>query len=317
MWLRCQSWNNVTRARAGNASTASRSRKFHGSGGFTLIAVVLLFCVAGLFTVNADPASNSLSGSPSRLPPLPPASSNYRIGANLNTNGAGIFAASVTNDAREVFLRHLIADAERNLENTNLDARLRPVIESQLRQHRMELTNYEEQRKEDAEQKRKFQEALRANPRTAWTNMPDPLENSLRASIRRYESELSDPGLAANVRETDERSLAVLNQQLAERATNVQLWANLRLGIENDNSAQIDEAKKHLASFLAKRLGDTQGKQYPTNLSYDAVIALYQKASGTSSPTVDRRKIVISALVLAAVVPIVIVGSRMFKRCRT
>lgn len=274
---------------------------------------VSLFCTAVLSQVNADTARSNLPNSASQSPRLAPVPGDHPIGARLNTNAAGIFAASRTNDARETVLRHGIEDWERKLENTNLDARARAVFEGNLKRCRMDLTDYEEERKEEAEHQRKFQEALRANFRTAWTNIPDPLENALRAQIRRYESELSDPGLAPNVRETDERSLAVFKQELAERATNVQLWANLRLAEQNNNSAQIDEAKKQLATFLAKRLGDVQGKKYPTNISYDAVMALYHKAAG-SSPTVDRRKIVIAALVLLAIAPIIVIGSRMFWR---
>jgi len=143
--------------------------------------------------------------------------------------------------------------------------------------------------------------------------MPDPMEHTLKADISRYEAELSDPALPQNVREADERSLAVSKQQLGEHTTNAQLWANLMLAQQNNDRAQVDEAKKQLASFLAKRLGDVQGKKYPTNLSYDAVVALYGQASGGGS-MVDRRKHVLFALILAALLPLTIFSYRALRQ---
>ena len=269
-----------------------------------------MVCVTGVFRANAGPATNDIRDSASEVSLSSPASNNS---VSRNTNGTNVFVSSTTNDAREAFLKHVVEDTERKLENTNLDVRLRPRIEAELRQHRMELTNYQQQQKERVEENRNFQDALRANPRTAWTNMPDPMEHTLKADISRYEAELSDPALPQNVREADERSLAVSKQQLGEHTTNAQLWANLMLAQQNNDRAQVDEAKKQLASFLAKRLGDVQGKKYPTNLSYDAVVALYGQASGGGS-MVDRRKHVLFALILAALLPLTIFSYRALRQ---
>ena len=164
-------------------------------------------------------------------------------------------AGTNRHDVYGTWLSNTIEACKQALASTNLDAAHRQLMEQMLRFQQGQLSAHQEQMQKQAE----FVKAARANPRTAWTNLPDPIEAALSSDINTYEALLTDPGLAPAMRKSYEAMLANYRSKLADYHTTAQLRANLRLAEQSQNPEQIAKAKSQLADYLASRQRDLQG----------------------------------------------------------
>jgi len=78
-------------------------------------------------------------------------------------------------DAYEAWLLSTVDDTKRQLEQTNLNKIYRESLEWFLRSNQQKLTNHQEEIQRQAD----FVKSVKANSRTAWTNMPDPISEGL------------------------------------------------------------------------------------------------------------------------------------------
>ena len=208
---------------------------------------------------------------------------------------------TAASNAYEVMLLKQIDDTEHELQKPDLNTNYRHTLQWILSRNQGELSNHLAQVQQNLE----FIKSARANPRTAWTNMPDPIEQALASDVSIYERELANPTLAANTRKTDEAMLEDYKQKLADHITNAQLWANLHMDQQDNNSEQIIRSQNQLADYLAKKLGQMQGKTYPQGMSLDAVIAEYQKQVG-GSHWFDNRTIIRTIMFSIFILPPII-----------
>jgi hypothetical protein len=239
-------------------------------------ALLIALTVLGLF-IHADaapdakqPNANNITSQLGLSPTGPQTSTNFQKG---DTNAMAAPPVAASSDSYKLWLLEDIDKNRRELSETNLSA------------------NYSN-----------FISSIRANPKTAWTNALDPIGRALELGIQRDELELAGSNLAPNLRVTYEMMLADSKLKLADHQTNAQLWANLRTAIQNRDAHEIVEAKQALAGYLARRLGPLQGKTFPSNMSYDAIIAQYKIAAGGSQ--IDRRKVIMGILVLLTIMPV-------------
>ncbi len=213
-----------------------------------------------------------------RVPGSPwvtPISTNFDLS---NVNAGGPTSNAVPHDAMDAWLLQTIEKTKQDLQRPGLDATSRQFLEMSLRRLYGQWDDHQAQ----VQSNKAFIEAIRSNPRTALTNMPDPIEQSWSSAIAQKERELADPRLDPYRRQALETIVTTFKQQLADHTTNAQLWANLRLAQQSKDAEQMDHAKRELADYLAKSLGKIQGKTYPTGMSLDAIMEEYREQGNGS-----------------------------------
>ena len=274
--------------------------------------VVRVFCLLAISTgvVCAEPVADEPEA-PAKLsePRVPHPAKRSVDEDSKDTNSYGEQATNgLPQDVYEMAMRQAMADTRRQLEAPGLDTNTQHFLEGRLKQDEGLLASHQAQVQREAV----FVQSIRANPRTGWTNMPDPGKELFSRGIEQYERELADPALPAHTRHIDELMLKSLKQRLADRNTDFQLWANLRMARERRNPEQIAQAERQLADYLSAKLGRIQGKQYPPGMSLDAIIKQYEIQAGGGK--FDRRRIVIAALVVVALVPAAFLVFRTLRR---
>lgn len=86
---------------------------------------------------------------------------------------------------------------------------------------------------------------------------------------------------------------------ITDHQTNAQLWANLRIARSSKDPEKIARAEQELADYLAAKLGNINGKAYPTNMSLQAILKEYKKAQPQKfDPTVMIRGVIVIFLLL-------------------
>jgi hypothetical protein len=268
---------------------------------------LFLFCLFSIAMANAQTdgqtATNDTTHTVVKYAPLisPPP-----LIPQMTTN----FSVTNAHDAYEGWLLGAVDDTERKLQQTNLNAGYRQSLEWILKLNQGKLSNHQAQIQRESD----FVKAVKSNPRTAWTNMPDPIEEALASDVTKYEGELANTSLAPNTRKTYEAMLDNYNQKLADHETNAQLWANLRLALDSHKQEQLVQAQRQLADYLATRLGKVQGKTYPAGMSLDAILAEYQKQANGSHWS--NRQTIIRFFLLAVflVPPVVMIFVALKKR---
>ena len=216
------------------------------------------------------------------------------------------------NDVAGVWLLGEIENIKSKLQNQALDPTARKFMENNLADLQVRLDDHKNQ----VQGREAFIARVRANPRTAMTNfsnLPDPVVQSMSALKARYERTLAETNLAPEVRKADEHLLATIDQHLTDHQTNVQLWANLHQVEMSKDPAKTEQAKRALASYLAIRLGKIQGKTYPANISLDAIMVEYNKLDGGSS-WFRSRNIIRAAIIGVFLVPPVVMMFMMFRK---
>jgi len=210
------------------------------------------------------------------LPPPSPWFMQPETNFNLSDTNEEEFKARTAFDTMEVGLLNRINEIKTNLSQPALPPSSRGMLEHLLGELRWQLANHRAM----VQSNQAFAQAIRANPKTAWTNMPDPIEQSLSMAIARNERILADPTLDPNNRRIFEHMLEDSEQKLADHETNAQLWTNLRLARASKDTERITHAETELATYLADRLGKIQGKKYPPGMSLDAIMEEYKKQAG-------------------------------------
>jgi hypothetical protein len=215
------------------------------------------------------------------------------------------YKANVTGDAMEVGLLKKINDIKVSLTNSRLDSYSRGRFQHLLTEFRAKLADHREM----IQKNRVFIASMRSNPTTGWTNMPDPIEQLLASDVRRDEQILANPSIDPNTRNMYEKLLWNSREKLADHETNAQLWINLRMAEQSGNTAKTAYAEKELANYLSVRLGKIQGKVYPPDMSLSAIMEQYQiQADGGKF---DRRKVIVSVIVLLTLLPLFFWGCKM------
>jgi hypothetical protein len=109
---------------------------------------------------------------------------------------------------------------------------------------------------------------------------------------------------------------AMVQQAMADHATNAQLWANLiQAQIEatkNGDKAAVGRAERKLADYLEEQFGRINGTNYPPGMSLAQIAKegrakIGQKSdqkNGQITITLDRRKLVLTILVVVMLAPI-------------
>jgi hypothetical protein len=218
--------------------------------------------------------------------------------ANTNLAGGMSSTNGIPPDVYEATMLQAIASVRSQLETAGLNTNTQHYLEWKLGQDQWLLSNHQAQ----VQSRLLFVQSAHADPRMAWTNRIDPVEKLFSSDVAHYERELADPALAANSRKTDEAMLEFYRQKLADRRTNMQLWADLRMGRQNKNAEQITQSERRLANYLAIKLGKMQGKTYPAGISLDAILEQYRIQAGGGK--FDRRKIIVGVLVLVTLLPL-------------
>ena len=268
----------------------------------SVFQITLLLVIMADVKVCADPLTNKLQSSviikaPHASPPtmFPQVSTNLQT---TNFDGGVTTSNGAPRDPYETWLLKTIDDTKRELQQTNLPATYRRTLEWLLREHQGNLSDHQAQVQKKAE----FIKSVRANPRTAWTNRSDPIEQAFASDVAKYERMLADPALAPNLRETYEAMLEGYKQDLADHKTNAQLWADLRMARQLKDHERIDLSEKQLADYLAIKLGKIQGKKYSPGMSLDAVLEQYRIQAGGG---IDRRQVIRAILVFVMIAPLV------------
>jgi len=219
------------------------------------------------------------------------------------TNEHGINIASnapATNDNNPAieWLKKRIQQDQVTLQNTNLNESSRHFIEIGLK----DLQNRLESMQNEVQSNNATVQAISANPAGAVTNLGDPIDLAMSRQVDSYQKELADPALDHTRREAIEFALSDLTQIRDDHRLNAQLWSNVTDARRSRDSKHIAQAEGELADYLAKKLGKMQGKTYPTGMSLEAVMEQYRIQAGGAK--VNRRKIVLAALLLVALLPL-------------
>ena len=209
----------------------------------------------------------------------------------------------------EEVLSSSIEETKLALQQTNLNPIYRQSLERLLRVNESKLSDYSVHVKKQHD----FLNSVKANPQTAWTNLPDPVQAALESDVKQYQGELANPSLTPEMRRTYEAMLSTFQEKLADHQTNAQLWANLRLATQNQNQEKMILAKKQLANYLAVQLGKIQGKTYPSNMSLEAVMEEYKKQVGYSH-WYENQSIIRGILFVCFILPPAIMISVVIKR---
>lgn len=219
------------------------------------------------------------------------------------------FKVGAAPDAMEIGVLNRIKEIKSNLLQPNADPNSRGMLEHLLKDLRGQLADHHAM----VQSNQAFAEAIRSNPRTAWTNMPDPIEQSLVLDVKRNERMLADPALDPNTRSMFERMLEDSKQRLADHKTNLELWINLRLARQTKDVEQTTRAEKELADYLAARLGKVQGKTYPQGMSLNAIMEEYQKQE-KGSHWLDSRKVIRMVILTVLLLPPLVMVFMAIKR---
>jgi hypothetical protein len=215
---------------------------------------------------------------PPMMPQLIPDLSGQESTSN-NFSAIGSESNAVPPDVYEVWCLKAIEDTKLKLQAPNLDANSQHSFNWLLRQLQGQLADH----RALVQQNNAFVKSVQANPRTALTNIPDPIAYAFSRDVAHYERELAAPDLTTNERETDAAMLANFKFTLADNQTNAQLWADLHMAEQNKDAGKMVQSKQRLADYLAIKLGELQGKTYPAGMSYDAVMNEYQKQVGNGA----------------------------------
>jgi len=221
---------------------------------------------------------------------------------NLLSTNEVEFKTGGAPDAMELGLLKRIKDIKSNLLQPGLDPNSRGMFEHLLKELRGELVDHRTM----VQSNQAFAEAIRLNPRTARTNMPDPIEQFLSLDVARNERMLADPTLDPNTRRMFERMLEDAKQKLADHETNAQLWDNLRLARQSKDVKQVAYAERELVDYLAARLGKIQGKTYPHGMSLDAIMEKYRKQSGDYH-WFDNRTVIRAIMLTLFLLPLIVI----------
>jgi hypothetical protein len=218
--------------------------------------------------------------SPERVPSSPWIMSSKTNIANTNFTNVIEQApnSSAPHDVMGDWLSKMIDSTKKELERPDLDTNMRQRLEWKLKQLAGQLADHQMLIQSNTD----FAKAMRSNPRSALTNMADPILQTWSSIVERNERELADPALDPYKRQALETIVANAKQQLADHQTNAQLWANLVQDEISRNTQQAERDKAKLADYLAARLGKVQGKAYTQGMSLEAVMAEYQKQANGS-----------------------------------
>lgn len=223
------------------------------------------------------------------------------------------FKIGGTPDAMEIGVLNRIKEIKSNLLQSKTDPNSRGMLEHLLKELRGELADH----RALVQSNQAFAEAIRSNPRTAWTNMPDPIEQFLSLDVKRNERMLADSALDPNTRKMFERMLEDSRQKLADHKTNAQLWVNLNLARQSKFVEQTARAEKELADYLAANLGKIQGKKYPQGMSLDAIMKEYRKQENGSHWFDGRTAIRMIIFTFVLLLPLVMIFMAIKKRNRS
>ena len=190
-------------------------------------------------------------------------------------------------DAIGKWLFQTIDSTKRDLEKPGLDANSRQLLEWKLKHLQGQMADHQTQ----VESNMTIAAAMRSDPKTAFTNMQDPISQSWSLTVAQNERELADPALNPYRRQALEIIMANAKQQLADHQTNAQLWANLVQAQLSRNSEQVASSQAKLADYLGSKLGKIQGKTYPQGMSLDAIMDEYRK-QGNGSHWFDSRTVI-------------------------
>jgi hypothetical protein len=216
----------------------------------------------------------------------------------------------VSHDAMEDWLSKMIDSTRRDLEKPDLAANMHQQLQWKLKQLEGQLADH----RTLVRSNEIFVEAIRSNPRSALTNMPDPISQTWASIIKRNERELADPALNPYRRQALETIVANAKQQLSDHQTNAQLWANLVQDQISGNSQQAARDQAKLADYLAAQLGKAQGKTYTQGMSLEAVMAEYQKQAKGSHWFNSRTVIRAIILTIFLLPPLVMIYMAIKKR---
>jgi hypothetical protein len=227
----------------------------------------------------------------------------------VNGSGGGTVSNTVNHDPYEKWVLQTIDDLKRTLQNTNLNEGYRRSQEWMLRHQQESLAEHQAQVQKQLE----FTKSVHADLQTAWTNILDPISESLTMDVARCQQDLADPLLTTNARASYQAMLEDYQQKLADHTTNARLWMNMRLAKQQHWSPeQTVLAKRQLADYLAVKLGVMQGKTYPPGMSLEAVMKQYRRQVGGSE--ISRRNIVVAALALVLLAPLAVFSWRIWRR---
>ena len=232
LWLFC-AVNMAAQADQTNPAVPSTNIQATPQSGFIVLSNRWR-TLLGITNFGGAPAPNSVAPQQQQPPSVPPWSvspdNNFTVMETSNI---------VPHDAMEAWLLKEIEKDKLGLERTNLDIHSRWALEQSLRQLQEQWNEHETQ----VESNKAFVESIRSNPRGALTNMPDPITQILSLNVARTTSELADPTLDPYRRQALERILTTYQQQLADHATNAQLWVDLRLAQASKNEEKVSEAQ--------------------------------------------------------------------------
>src|SRR5208283_2768622 len=109
--------------------------------------------------------------------------------ASTNFIAVGLMSNAVPPDIYEVWALKAIEDTKLELQAPNLDTNYQHSLKWLLRQLQGQLADHRTQ----VQQNNAFLQSVQANPRTAWTNMMDPITEALTMDVAHYERELASP----------------------------------------------------------------------------------------------------------------------------
>lgn len=205
---------------------------------------------------------------------------------------------SAPRDAMEAWLLQMIESTKRDLGKLNLDVNTRQRLEWKMKRLQGQMADYQTQVQSNIT----IAAAMRSNPKTAFTNMLDPIAQSWSLTVKQYERELADPTLNPYRRQALETIVANAKQQLADHQTNAQLWANLVQAQLSRDSEKVASSQTKLAGYLETKLEKVQGKKYPPEMSLDAVMEEYRK-QGNGSHWFDNRTVIRTIIFIVFLLP--------------
>jgi hypothetical protein len=147
-----------------------------------------------------------------------------------------------------------------------------------------------------------------AEEATAGLQRPlDAFESLLSGYVTNIEAQLANPQIDRVVRQALERRLSSFRGNLAGHRAENSLWQELALARVSNDSAGVARAQARLADYLAGKLGDIEGRRYPTGMSLASVMDRYNAKLGRGAPLRWGKLFVRTVLIALLVVPPVLI----------
>jgi hypothetical protein len=142
----------------------------------------------------------------------------------------------------------------------------------------------------------------------------DPFEETLERFIADDERQLSAPSLSQSERDRLQWLLENHERSLSDHRTNALLWRKVSEARVARDSKTVAQSQATLAEYLTKKLEAIDGKTYPSNMTLDKVMEIYDARAGRFAPFKHHKQLVEFLFLAIVVLPPVLFGIYTLRR---